>query len=78
MQNILSRSSGISTLKSVFRNIENSLRNRRKTPKIQEFTHSVFCQYLGTCTIFSNIRYTYIKIKGKNKDKCTKSVGGGD
>ena len=42
MHNILSRLKGISALKPVLRNIENSLRNRQKKLKKQEFTHVVF------------------------------------
>ena len=39
---------GVSAIKPVLRNIENSLRNLRKTLEKPEFTDYVFCQYLGT------------------------------
>ena len=42
------------SLETVFINIENSLRNWRKTIEKQEFTLFVCCQYLGTNTNFSN------------------------
>ena len=41
MHNGLSRFMGISALKTVDRNIYNSLRNRRKPLEKQEFTHYV-------------------------------------
>ena len=52
MHDILSRLSGISALKTVIRNIENSLRNLWKPIEKHEFTHYIFSQYLGTYTMF--------------------------
>ena len=57
MLNILSRLMEISSLKTVFRNIENSQRNWRKPLEKQEITHYVFCQHLGTETIFSKSHF---------------------
>ena len=48
---------GISALITVFRNIENSLRNWQKAVEKQESTHYVSGQYLETYTIFSKTNF---------------------
>ena len=57
MHNNLSRLMGISALITVFRNIENSLRNWQKPVEKQESTHYVSGQYLETYTIFSKTNF---------------------
>ena len=76
MHNNLSRFMGISALKTVFKHIENSLRNWRKPLDKEEFTHYVCCQYLETYTIFSKTNFCgrlvfLLKIKFDRKKSCS-------
>ena len=59
MHNTLSRLMGISALKTVSRNMENSRINWRKTVEKQEFTPYVFSQYLETYLIFLKTHFSY-------------------